>query len=323
MLAALGRWATRNVAVDPWTNVYGFARSILALGTTLTLVLSPPAALFVPGVGALDYPHCGVGLQKIGLFCTIPQHLDLARWLAVGALLLVASGFRPRLTGLLHWWVTFSLANNATVVDGGDAVASVLTLLLIPLTLTDDRRWHWDTRRALSSAPDERETAKRLTAGTALFLIRLQVAGIYFHAAVAKFSVLEWTNGTVLYYLVNDPIYGAAPWIRPFTAALVGSAVWLPLTTWSVLLLEYSLGAGLLVAKDRRWVLLLAGIAFHFGIVLLHGLVSFGLAMTAALIMFLRPPEKLLLPKPAALRALLSNVRSLRAPLFRGARREA
>jgi hypothetical protein len=33
-----------------------------------------------------------------------------------------------------------------------------------------------------------------------------------------------------------------------------------------------------------------AGVAFHFGIIAVHGLVSFGMAMTAALILYLRTP---------------------------------
>src|SRR5690606_40939524 len=47
-----------------------------------------------------------------------PDHLELARWLSVVALLVVASGWRPRLTALPHWWLTWSLSVSATLTDG-------------------------------------------------------------------------------------------------------------------------------------------------------------------------------------------------------------
>jgi hypothetical protein len=36
----------------------------------------------------------------------------------------------------------------------------------------------------------------------------------------------------------------------------------------------------------------MAGISFHIAIAIVHGLISFGLAMSAALIMYLRSPEE-------------------------------
>jgi antimicrobial peptide system SdpB family protein len=291
VLTAIGRAAQRHAAtVDPWTNVYGTARTVLALATAVTLLTTPTTSLFVPGAGAPEYPHCSTSLQAIGLFCTLSGHLELARWLAVALLLVVASGWRPRWTGLVHWWIAFSFVSNATVLDGGDSVCSILSLLLLPLALTDDRRWHWDARP--SREPDERETLKRLVALVTLGVIRLQVAGIYFHAAIAKFGVPEWADGTILHYLVDDPNFGAAPWFAPFARALTASPFWLAMTTWSVLLVEWLLSAGLIASKQHRGALLALGVSFHFGIVLLHGLISFGLAMMAALVLFLRPPER-------------------------------
>jgi hypothetical protein len=59
--------------------------------------------------------------------------------------------------------------------------------------------------------------------------------------------------------------------------------------TWGTLILELLLFMGLVVEKKHRWKLLWLGIFFHTGIAVVHGLISFVLAMWAGLILFLRP----------------------------------
>jgi antimicrobial peptide system SdpB family protein len=292
MLSAIGRRTLAWVdAATPWSNVVGVARSLLALSTALTLTLSSPNALFRPAVGIDQVPVCEV-VHGAGLFCVATRHgmsLDLTRVLAILALLVVASGWRPRLTGVLHWWIAWSFDANALTLDGGDQVAAVLTLILLPITLTDPRAWHW-------SAPPERRPGLahdtlRIIALVALTCARVQVAGIYFHAAVAKFAVTEWADGTVLWYWLLDPSLGAPGWLTPVLRPLLASAAVAPLT-WSVLALESLLASALILPKSRWAPLLAGGIALHAGIIVLHGLVSFALAMFAALVLYLRPTER-------------------------------
>src|SRR5688500_5023921 len=137
-------WAA---AVNPWTTVYGLARTLLALGTAGTLIFNEPGLLFRPGSGVLEYPICQ-SMWDFGLFCQFSPFLGLARWVAVAVLLVTASGWRPRWTAVPHWYVAFSFQTSAITLDGGDQVAAVLTLLLLPLALTDKRRWHWQRPEA-------------------------------------------------------------------------------------------------------------------------------------------------------------------------------
>jgi hypothetical protein len=58
------------------------------------------------------------------------------------------------------------------------------------------------------------------------------------------------------------------------------------------MLIEYLLSMGLLLPKQSWKTLLIAGVALHTGILLFHGLVSFSIAMFAALILYLRPVEQ-------------------------------
>ncbi|MBX3198648.1 MAG: hypothetical protein KF894_10980 [Labilithrix sp.] len=290
MLSAVGARARAWVdELDPFTNVYGVARSLVALSLLLTLVFSRTDVLFRPAAGIDDFPVC-MGVRAMGTFCMGAPHLDLVRWLSVGVLAVVASGWRPRYTGVLHAWVAFGFQANAMIVEGGDQIGSILALLLVPVTLLDDRKWVWQARapRAL----DERERSVRLVARVCFALIRLQVAGIYFHAAIAKFAVPEWTDGTVLYYWLNHGTFGAPGWIMPVLRPLLLNGVIVAMTTWGVLVVEYALSAGLLVHRRYLPVLLALGIGLHAGIALLHGLVTFAITMFAALILYLRPLDR-------------------------------
>jgi antimicrobial peptide system SdpB family protein len=275
-------WAARNY---PWTNVYGLARTLLALGTVLTLASNGSDILFRPASGISQFPVCGdVGM--IGVFCLGRRHLEIARWISVLILLVVASGWRPRYTAIFHWWISFSLNASAITLDGGDQITAVLTLLILPIALTDNRKWHWQ-----SIVSNDRfsttEVLRRTIALTTLVAIRIEVSIVYFHAAVGKLSVADWVNGTVVYYWLADPRVGLANWLGVIAPLL--KTPFVVVITWSALLLETALFMALVMPKKVWRYCLLAGVVFHLGIALTMGLISFSIAMCAALVLYLRP----------------------------------
>ena len=288
MLEELGvSIARRARRAQPWTNVYGAARSALAIATASTLICNAPSTLFRPAAGIPQVPVCN-GLGTISLFCVATQHhLEIARWTTVLILAVVASGYRPRVTGIFHWWAAFSLQASAVVLDGGDQIAAILALLLIPVTLTDDRRWHWQSPSASTGSTSE--SVRFVIATSAWWVIRLQIAGIYFDSAVAKFAVPEWKDGTALYYWLTDPVFGAPPWLHGLVSRAVALGPLTALMTWGAIGLEILLAMVLFMPRRRWRYLLVAGIAFHALIALLLGLVSFAIVMTGALILYLRP----------------------------------
>lgn len=290
MLIPLGGTARRWATVAPWTSVYGLARTLLALGTAGTLAANAPSTLFRPALGLPPAPYC-IGPTQVSLFCLVPSELLwLANWLALAILLLVASGWRPRLTAIPHWWVAFSLQVTATVLDGGDQVTAVLTLLLLPVALTDPRRWHWGAPP--ESDPSARGLSARLVARSALLAVRLQVAAIYLHSSVSKLGVAEWADGTAMHYWLLDPAFGAPFWSRDLALAVLSTGLGVTVLTWGTIVFEACLALALVL--DRRFwgVLLVLGIAFHTAIAVLMGLVSFALAMIAALVLYLRPFDR-------------------------------
>jgi antimicrobial peptide system SdpB family protein len=211
-----------------------------------------------------------------------PYSLNVARWISIGILVLVISGWRPRITGILHWWVAFSLNTSSIVLDGGDQVANVLCLLLVPITLLDSRVSHWKN-------PEKTDAFNPYTlifANATMLLIRLQVAIIYFHAAVGKFKIDEWMDGTALYYFMSDPLFAGTPdfVLKVFKFPFIMTSI-----TWFTLILETVLILGLVIPKSKRVYLFVPALIFHMAIIVVFGLISFGCSMIAALILYLRP----------------------------------
>lgn len=298
MLTRLGTTVERATAAPPWTNVYGTARSLLALCTLGTLLFSSTATLFRPALGVPPAPYCD-GIAAGSIYCLVgPDQLWLARLVSIAVLIVVASGWRPRWTALPHWWVAASLAVSATIPDGGDQIAQLAALLLLPLCLTDPRRWHWQAAPAADSAAAAPHW--RVLGWSSVLVVRVQVAGIYLQAAVAKFGVEEWADGTALYYWMTDPAFGAPGWAEPLVAPIITSSA-VVVFTYGAMLLELVLFMALVMPRQRWAPLLVAGLVFHGAIALLMGLLSFGFAMAGCLLLYLRPVDRpLVLPSRLA-----------------------
>jgi antimicrobial peptide system SdpB family protein len=281
MLTALGASVARRLrSTNPWGTGYAVARTLVALGTLSTLLASPTATLFLPTSDRLDYPICS-DVARLGLFCIDPTQLASAHAVAVALMLPVVLGLWPRLFGLVHWWIAFSFQANATMVDGGDQIAAILALLLLPVTLTDPRWSHWAPLE-----PQRRLSLHGVLLATAGWLaVRLQVAIIYFHACVSKFAVPEWVDGTALYYWASDPQFGATGLVRMLLKPLFESSA-VAVVTWSVLAIELSLAMGIVMPARARRALLWPGVLLHVGIAVVHGLLSFSLVMCGALVLY-------------------------------------
>jgi antimicrobial peptide system SdpB family protein len=281
----------KMLTINPWTNVYGIARSVLALSTLLTFGINDIDTIFRPIVGVNTVPICQGFAENFSLFCLFPNNLVLAKSIAIAILFLVVIGIYPRYTGVFHWWVNYSFIASSPLVDGGEHAAAVLAFLFIPLTLSDSRMWHWQ-RKNISGIPGVGLKIRQLIGVSTHQIIRLQVAVIYLHAGVAKCSVPEWQNGTALFYWFSDEMFGLADWLQPIIGPIITNEYSLPLLTWGIIALEFLLFASLFMDRNKRMHILLLGLLFHFFIALVHGLISFALIMTAALIIFLYPIDK-------------------------------
>ena len=260
---------------DPRLLSFGVGRSLIALAQFSTIVFTSPEALFQSVLGQGDAPAC-VSVNVVSLFCigddAIP--LWLRQTLVAAMLVLVASGYRPRYTVILHAWIAFSIAGSIALPDGGDQAARVICILLIPIGLADNRVWHWS--RPSLQRPNPRMNAVSLAGMVAL---RLQIAIIYFQSGVAKLFVDDWANGSAEYYIVRDPMFGAAGSIKTALEALTSNPAILAGATWGPIVAEVAIATLILGPESwRRWSLRVV-VALHVGIILTMGLWSFGATM--------------------------------------------
>lgn len=272
----IARWVSTAGARSPFGVVLQTGRSILAVGTLLTLLANGPDVLFhTPGGG--DDANC-TQLGSCGLYCLFgAENLELARWLSIGACLLVILGLVPSLSSALYWFAAFSLFANAKPIDGGDQLTAILGFLLMIASVFDWRLFAW--RRSNT-------TGRRFIAARVILLfVPLQMSYLYLNSAVGKFSVPIWADGSALWYWVQHTGFNATP----FTASVAFSMLQIPIlsaiATWGVLALELFLAWGIVFARNGRTRLLVLalGVAFHIGIAVVMGLISFAVAMIAGL----------------------------------------
>lgn len=263
---------------------YSLSRSLICIGTLITLVFNDVSTLFGNKINNnSDFFHI-----KYNFFSLFGENLVFGKVLAIIILLIVIIGYYPRFTGLLHFYITYSFFLACDVVDGGDHIASNLTLLLCPLCLLDGRKNQWSRE---SSFLIGNNTFDSIIKRTFVLLICIQVCSIYLHAFVGKLFVEEWINGTAVYYWFTHSYFGVNPFFLDPVRQVLSNDIIVLSITWGTLIFEFLLAACLILPKNdhKRILFLILGICFHLAIVFIHGLVSFYFVMAAALVLYLIP----------------------------------
>ncbi len=103
---------------NPYSSTLGLVRSLLALSTLLTLLFNDSGSIFS---SPLSTQICTSGIKELSLYCLFSGgDLYIARIVSILILVLVIVGIYPRVTGVLHWWVSLSFFISTPYVDGGD-----------------------------------------------------------------------------------------------------------------------------------------------------------------------------------------------------------
>jgi antimicrobial peptide system SdpB family protein len=262
---------------------FAFGRSALALATASELVFTRPTALFTM-VGAASGPVCNAQ-SAASLFCVgnSPGFVVARMWLAVAGLLLVASGYRPRYTSVLHLWIVYSVSTSVTLPDGGDSIALIVVFLMTPMCLADGRRWQW-------TAPCQRMgRSGRVVAYLSFWALRLQMAYVYADSAIAKLGVADWQNGSAFYYFVRDKMFGAAGPLTPLWMWLSDQSLTTLMITWGAIAIELAIALFTLLEARWRLAAFWLGLALHTLIFLSMGLFSFSLVMVAVAALIATP----------------------------------
>jgi antimicrobial peptide system SdpB family protein len=169
--------------------------------------------------------------------------------------------------------------NYFVVLNGGDNVAFVLSVLLIPICLTDPRRNQWQKKE-----PNPRRT--NIIAAIAFFALQVQAAAIYLEAGVSKMFISEWQEGTAMYYYTSHYRLGATNWLKSINEIITLSP-FVALLSWGVILFELLLFACMMAPARVKRIFLILGLLFHFAIIINFGLISFFFSMAGLLILYL------------------------------------
>ncbi len=269
---------------NPFTWVYGLSRTTLAICSLITLTFSETTVLFDEAIYNNRLKE--EIFNQYNLFYLFGwEYLRYAKALAILLLLLVASGWRPRFTGVFQWWVTASFYYSSSILEGGDQIAMILTLLLIPVTLLDNRKWHWQTCDRFSEY-------KKFVGNLMFVSVALQMSLLYLNAAMDKiYTSDEWKVGSAFYYYVNDAFFSYPDWMDPLMINLLNNSFFVSAVTWGTILLELMLFGILFSSTKNKRLLFPFAVMFHFAIVLFLGLFSFFFAMLGGLILYLVPKE--------------------------------
>jgi len=259
---------------DVQTLRFSGFRGILVLAQLTILVATPYDALMQTLVGAGAGPICD-GVRKASTYClgrSFPEGLVTSAMVLI--LLGAAVGLAPTIMAILHAWVAFSIAASISLPDGGDQAAAVCALLLVAVSFADQRRQPL-------SPPQTVANWRRQVALAGLMAMRVQVAAIYFNAAIAKLFAPEWANGTAEYYVLRDPFFGASGPFAPFLQAATTLPAVTVGATWGAMITEIVIGVLILCGARSRSIALVLCVALHGAIIITMGLWSFGLIMIA------------------------------------------
>jgi antimicrobial peptide system SdpB family protein len=267
---------------NPWTRTFGFIRSLLILSTLLVLIFNNTSVLF-------SYRQFSLSCDNLHIpaaFCLVEPttlNFELIRVLMILVLLVAILGFFPRYTGILHWYICYSIQSTAITIDGGEQISTVLAFLLIPITLMDNRKNHFIVHKQ-NTVPFINKTIVFLFYN----LIKFQVCLIYLNAAVERLKNVEWSDGTAIYYFFNDPIFGLPEWQKFLLSPFLETNI-LIIITWSVTIVELFIAASIIGNKTSKKIALVSGLILHTGIIFTIGIWTFSMVMFVALLFYLLP----------------------------------
>lgn len=222
-------------------------------------------------------PKMNMPLRSMNLFIVLP--LPAAKVVAAIILLLVISGYLPQISCLFHFWVCFSVHNYFYNVNGSDSIALLLSLLLIPVCITDRRINQWQQQ------PHPPKSIN-IFSNIAYIAIQFQAAVIYLLAGIAKLRTRVWQDGTAVYYYTSHYRLGAQNRLRAFNELFTLTPL-VVILSWGVILFELLLFLCLFAPAGIKRFFLFSGILFHLVILINFGLISFFFSMSALLILYL------------------------------------
>jgi antimicrobial peptide system SdpB family protein len=222
-------------------------------------------------------------------------------------------GYRTRLLTPLVWVLCWSNHQRfGSLWDGGDNMGA---LILAYLTLADLQHGLAPLARPRPAYDAQRagDVCKGLLHNFALLACGIQLATLYLNAGLAKLTGEYWQNGTALYYALRADEFS----IHPELARRIWESPWLlTLSTYGTVGFQLALPFVLLFGtRLARIAIVGVAVVFHLSIMLMMGLVTFGMFMLAYEPLLLSDGELTSIARVAR-QAMQWAVRRLRLPSF-------
>lgn len=267
-----------------YSKYYSFARLFLSLSTFCTIAFNDVDRLF--NISFIQHPNIKtVYLSEYSIFNLFySENLLLAKIISCVLLIIIMLGFIPRITCFLQWWLSFSIYASSYITEGGDQINMILSFLIIPICLLDNRMNQWTSK----FVPINNLEIQKITVFFSLILIKVQIAVLYFMAGFGKIYNDQWREGTALYYWVSNNNIGFGKFIEPVFLYIFSNRYILFFSTWGIMVFEMVLSIILLTNINKRIFFYLA-ILFHISIFVCFGLFSFGISMSASLLLYFLP----------------------------------
>ena len=222
---------------------------------------------------------------RLNLFTVMPQNdhwITAFFWVFLGFAMLLTIGLWTRVSSAVVFLCLASMQQrNLFITNGGDTFLRVAGFFLMfapaGAALSVDR---WlRVRRGLAGAVivPRAPWAQRM--------IQFEMALLYFSAFLWKIKGNTWRNGTALYYVLHLREIQRFPlpmWFQTWPVLRMGS--------WTVLLLEFSLGV-LIWFRPFRYPLLLLGLLFHLLLEYSLNIPMFQWDVLTAYVLFVDPED--------------------------------
>ncbi len=262
-------------------------RFLLALGVSLTLlsndldVIANHKYVKLHGYSIRHDPRRKMPLDQFNMFLMMDP--EKAKVVILVILAAVATGLVPQVTGVLHFWAEFSLHNYMIIYNGGDDLAYILSMFLLPVCLTDPRLNTW---RRKEIGPSQRNIVSNIC----LLFIWIQAMAMYTDASIAKMFKPQWQNGTAVYYYTSHYRLGAVDWLKSIEETFTLTPV-VGFFTWFVLAFELVLVAAVFYSSKWKRRLIIPAMIFHFLFLINFGLITFYISILALLMLYLDDDE--------------------------------
>jgi len=203
------------------------------------------------------------------------QFQDYYLWFIGGLFLTIVLGsLQPlvRVMSVLVYFFAENLFNKGEYITNGSA--TLTSLLLIYFVFMSENKQ--PIFNQIFSYPNN------LVTNTSFLMAQLQICILYIVAGISKLIGNEWFEGEAFYYTLNFAFFSQQTLVNQ----LFKSDLALYFSNYLALGYQLTFAILIWIKPLKKW-LLLVGAGMHVGIIVLNGLVDFGLIMLASYLLFI------------------------------------